>query len=152
MYFWRIEQLKDQLIARPLSDREALPYLLVFVGLTAAIGFIPGESLNVWDHVGTTLSVILTILGTLWVYRQNGGAAGHFFLQRYLTVGWVIGIRWVVGLFAIFFPLYFVLSLLSIESDVSTWYDTAIIAAAELVMYWRIGSHVEHVASRAKSA
>ena len=52
MYFWRIEQLKDQLIARPLSDREALPYLLVFVGLTAALGFIPGEGLNVWDHVG----------------------------------------------------------------------------------------------------
>jgi len=151
MYFWRIEQLKDQLIARPLSDREALPYLLVFVGLTAAIGFIPTEGLNVWDHVGTGLSVILTVLGTLWVYRQNGGADGHFFLQRYLAVGWVIGIRWVVGLVAFFFPLYFVLSLLSIESDVTTWYETTILAAAELLLYWRIGSHVEYIASRASS-
>ena len=58
----------------------------------------------------------------------------------------------VMGLVAFFFPLYFVLSLLSIESDVTTWYETTILAAAELLLYWRIGSHVEHVASRARSA
>jgi len=151
MYFLRIEQLKDQMIARPLSERELLPYLLVFVGLTAALGFIPGGSLNSWDHLGTGLSVILAVLGTMWIYRQNGGAAGHFFLQRYLAVRWVVGIRWTVGILIVFFLPFTALSLLGIESEVTTWYESTTIAVAELLMYWRIGSHVSDLALRAES-
>jgi hypothetical protein len=39
MYFWRIKKLKKRLIEQPLSDREALPYLVVANGLSAALAF-----------------------------------------------------------------------------------------------------------------
>jgi hypothetical protein len=39
MYFWRIKKLKKSLIEKPLSDREALPYLVVANGLSAALAF-----------------------------------------------------------------------------------------------------------------
>src|SRR5690349_5211527 len=105
MYFWRIGHLEDHLVGRPLSDREILPYLIVVVGLSGAIGSIPNEMLNVWDHLGTILSVILGVLGTIWIYRQNGGVDGHHFLQRYLVIGWVVSIRWLAGLLVLSFLL-----------------------------------------------
>lgn len=37
MYFWRVEELKTEMAARPLSEREALPYLVVFVALSTAV-------------------------------------------------------------------------------------------------------------------
>ena len=151
MYFWRIEQLEDQMVGRPLSEREVLPYLIVFVALTAAIGFIPSERLNVWDHLGTSFSVILAVLGTIWIYRQNGGADGRLFLQRYLAIGWVVGIRWMAVLLVLFIPLFIMLWLYGIESEVTTLYDVVFFAAAEFALYWRIGVHVGNVARRAKS-
>ena len=84
MYFWRIEQLKTEMAARPLSEREALPYLVVFVALSSAVAYIPQTTQNLWDGVGTVWSVLLAVVGTIYIYRQNGGAGGQHFLQRYL--------------------------------------------------------------------
>jgi hypothetical protein len=151
MYFWRIEDLKDRMVSRPLSEREALPYLLVFVGLTALVGFFPNENLNWWDRLGTGYSVLLAVLGTIWIYRQNGGAEGHFFLQRYLAIGWVASIRWMAVLLALCIPFFLMLSLYDIESEVTTWYDFVFLAIVETVLYWRIGAHVRNIAQRTKS-
>ncbi len=150
MYIWRIEQLKDRMLANPLNDREALPYLVAFVGLTAAVSFFPGERLNTWDHLGTGFGLILAVVGTIWIYRQNGGAEGRFLLQRYLAIGWVVGIRWMVALRAVGICFFAMLAALGFVSEGTTWYDTLFIAAAELVLYWRIGSHVRNVAMRDK--
>ena len=73
MYFWRIEKLKTQMAARPLSEREALPYLVVFVGLSAAVSYIPQTMSNVWDGLGAACSIALALVGTIYIYRQNGG-------------------------------------------------------------------------------
>src|SRR4029450_13758644 len=96
MYFWRIERLKAQMATRPLSEREALPYLIVFVGLSAAVVYIPQTMSNVWDGLGAAWSVALAVVATIYIYRQNGGADGQHFLQRYFAIGWVVGIRWLV--------------------------------------------------------
>ena len=88
MYFWRIEKLKSEMAARPLSERDALPYLVVFVGLTAAVSFVPATMTNVWDGLGAAWSVLLAVIGTLYIYRQNGGAGGqHFCIDTLPSVG-----------------------------------------------------------------
>lgn len=65
MYFWRLEKLKTEMAARPLSEREALPYLVVFVALSSAVAYIPQTSHNLWDGFGAVWSVLLAAVGTV---------------------------------------------------------------------------------------
>lgn len=150
MYFWRIEKLKSEMAARPLSEREALPYLVVFVGLCAAVGYIPQSVANVWDGLGAFWSVALAVLGTIYIYRQNGGADGRHFLQRYFAIGWVVAIRWlaIVILAAVAFSA--LIEFLGNESEETTWYEFLFLAIVEIVVYWRIGHHVRDLAERTR--
>jgi hypothetical protein len=152
MYFWRIEKLKTKLAAGPLSEREALPYLVVYVALHSVIGYIPQTTYNVWDGLGAVRSVLLAALGIIYIYRQNGGGEGQHFLQRYFAVGWVVSIRW----FAILLPAFFVfrgtLAAVGADRTNSHWYDFLFIAVFEAAIYWRIGHHVRDLAQRAAAA
>lgn len=49
MYFWRIEKLKSEMAARLLSQREELPYLVVYGALAALVMAVPATGFNFWD-------------------------------------------------------------------------------------------------------
>jgi hypothetical protein len=93
LYFWRLENLKGRLMQSPLSDREALPYLIAFTASTGLATLLPPENYTGWDLLAVLIGVGLAILGPMWVYRQNGGDAGTQLLQRFLAIGWVVLIR-----------------------------------------------------------
>lgn len=151
MYFWRIEKLKAQMAARPLSEREALPYLVVFVGLSAAVGYIPPTMSNVWDGLGAAWSVALAVVATIYIYCQNGGADGQHFLQRYFAIGWVVGIRWLVVIVLTTIAFIATLTALGLKTEHTTWYNFMFFAIAEAVVYWRIGHHVRDLANRTRA-
>ena len=150
MYFWRIEKLKTEMAVRPLSEREVLPYLVVFVGLFAAVGYIPQSMTNIWDGLGAVWSFGLTVLGTLYLYRQNGGASGQHFLQRYLAISWVITIRGLVVLILAAVAFFTLMTLFVSAQEETTWYEFLFFAAVETVVYWRIGHHVRDLAQKTR--
>lgn len=148
MYFWQLRSLKRKMVARPLSEGEILPYLLVSLTLTTAIAFIPEFSANVWDALSALSSTILTLVGTFYIYRQNGGANGQYFLQRYFAIGWVVTLRWLLIFIITTVILLILLELASINtfSEETTWYDFLYGTACEVIIYQRIGHHVRDVA------
>lgn len=143
MYFWRIEELKKDLIARPLADRDVLPYLLLFVGITGLIPVFPPESMNAWDYATALWTFLLTITGTLYLYRCNGGKAGSHFVQRYLSIGWVVAVRWALVVTALFVVL---LLLVDASDEGSSPAVALFFMVAEVVLYQRIGHHIHSVA------
>lgn len=91
MYFVRYHSLKEKLRSRALSDREALPYLVLLIALVALIGGVPiVEGFNEFDAISVCLSVIFAIGGTCYVYQQNGGKEGFDLIQKYVVLGWVV--------------------------------------------------------------
>jgi hypothetical protein len=95
MYFWRIEKLKQGLAAGPLPTIEQFKYLLaltILIGLAA----IPFERNNSFDVLSGIIGVPIMGLGTYYVYRLNGGASGERLLDRYMSLGWVVFIRFIV--------------------------------------------------------
>jgi hypothetical protein len=148
MYFWRIEKLKSEMAARSLSEREALPYLVVFVALVTVVGYIPKPTPNLWDGLEAVWSVLLAVVGSIYIYRQNGGANGQHFLQRYFAVGWVVTLRWLVVIILAAIAFYAVLAAVGADTESTHWYDFLFFAAAEAVLYWRIGHHVSDLATR----
>ncbi|MCX6908269.1 MAG: hypothetical protein NTY01_09525 [Verrucomicrobia bacterium] len=158
MYFWRIEELKTKMTVSPLSDREALPYLVWAVTLSTMGCYLSGEKFSVGQAIEATYSVLLTIFGTTYIYKQNGGASGEYFLQRYLAIGWVVTIRWsvVVGSFVgLSVVLFISASILAghrldclVVSRNCYWLTLGFFF--QLVLYLRIAHHVRDVATRSK--
>ena len=146
MYFWKIKKLKSRLVDQPLSDRESLPYLLVQAVLCllviSASGLGEGKKPELLDFVSVGVSCLVVFLGTLHLYRMNGGGEGRHFLQRFLAIGWVVGIR-CSGLFLFGFIIYGVLRIHSPE--VTLWQDVVLSIAISVFYYWRTGEHIRDV-------
>lgn len=149
MYFWRIENLKAEMATRPLSEREALPYLIAFVALSSAVIYLPLPMTTLWDQLAAAWSVLLAVAGTIYIYHQNGGASGHHFLQRYFAIGWVVSVRW---FFLIIPPGIVFYALLKGDTEDTTWDEFLFFAVAEALLYWRIGHHVGDLANKTKAA
>lgn len=143
MYFWRIEELKARLAHGPLSEREVLPYLVLFAAIAYVAPFFPAESMNVWDYLGASWAAALAVGGTLYAFRRNGGRAGANFVQHYLAIGWVVGVRWVVFLAALFVVYLFLVD----PPQETTWHEALFFCIAELILWERIAHHIGDLAA-----
>lgn len=153
MYFFNLQKLKTQLISKPHSDKELLPYLIATLLLITLIEYLPKSAVyNQWDYLEIAIVVLFSVFGTLWLYKRNGGDTGSHFLQRYFALGWVALIR--VSVFSL--PAIIVLlalgayaGFIQTELDTKSWFDFLIIVFFELFYYWYLGKHLAEVAHHA---
>jgi len=143
MNFIRYQPLKEKLKTRTLSDREALPYLILFTGLAAALYLVPTPNeFNMWDWIGGALSVSMAVGSVIYAYKQNGGRQGFDLIQKYTVMGWVVAVRCILAFIPIAFALYLLGEALGVTSDSTGWFDVLIIAGFEAVFYQRVGRHI----------
>ena len=143
MYFVRYHPLKKKLRERSLSDREALPYFILYsVLITVIVGFPTIGEFNQFDMISWGLSVVFTIGGLLYSYEQNGGKEGFDLIQKYVVLGWVVSFRW----FLVFLPVIIVIGIIEEalgSSQVNTnGFDVLLLVLIELIIYQRIGRHI----------
>ncbi|MBI5119051.1 hypothetical protein HZA56_21515 [Candidatus Poribacteria bacterium] len=144
MYFWRIEELKSKMKSAPLSERETLPYFLVFLLSTEFASLIPSPpTMNYWDYATIIYGAALTLLGTLYLYRLNGGNGGAFFVQRYLALGWVTALRVIAGAL----PAFVVLNIFIRMPNDGNGFSFGYFALVGLFLYQRLGRHIHDIAS-----
>ena len=150
MYFWRIKDLKNDLKARPLTEREALPYLIVCLVLSSLLCSISPsvDEFNFWDGMNLVSAVLFSIFGTVYLYRKNGGDAGSQFISRYLALGWVVAIRWFT---AAFFPFLVIVIALDLPEE-NNWFMFSYFFVALFVYYWRTGLHIKEVATHGNAS
>ena len=153
MYFIRYQPLKDKLRNRELTEREALPYLLVFIALSMAVSSFPlYNGFNTWDAISSVLSVIIAIWGVLYAYRCNKGANGYDFVQKYIVLGWVVMIRCLLGFMPIVIVCYLGGEFFGLVSDESSWFDVTITSLLLIVLYFKTGRHIKDTAKDQGSA
>lgn len=93
MYFLRLKPLKDELAGPGLTEKERLKYLLIwFVPQILAL-FTSRDSEDFWGMVGGFFVAGIELAGVLYAWRRNGGAEGRSFLDRYLSISWVVTFR-----------------------------------------------------------
>jgi hypothetical protein len=152
MYFWNIDKLKAQLIERPMTDRETLPYLIATFLLLTVSEYAP-KSLhyNLFDYLEMTMTVIGFLFGTLWLYKKNQAEAGKQFLQRYFSIGWVALTKTIVILMPFMIILLIIASATNIN-DIDTgtkgWLDNVIVGITLLFYYWYVGKHISDIAQK----
>ena len=144
MYFIKYQPLKEKLRERTLSEREALPYLIVSTAIVALLLGIPlYERYNVIDGISAVVSIALAIFGILFAYKQNGKEEGFDFIKKYVVLGWITGVRF----FIVFVPLGVVLILiagyLGFSAEETNEVDLILQIVFEALLYYRIGRHIK---------
>lgn len=148
MYFWRIDKLKAQLAARPLTDGESFPYLLISTALlSVSAGW--ADPLDSPEQIAYFIvGVIGTVAGTIYCYSRNGGASGEHFLQRYFAVGWVVGLRVLALLVPVSIVIYSLLDMAGLSKENGMhWAEVLYLGAIEIFLWWRVGIDIRHVAN-----
>ncbi len=144
MYFIRYKQLKNRLRSRSVTDREALPYLILSVAIAALVSAPPpGTISNLWDCLSALFSAATAVGGILYAYHKNGGRSGFDLIQKFVIIGWVVTIRFAL----VFIPIAIVIIIAGtkmgvISLDYTGPYDILMILVAEIIFYQRIGKHV----------
>ncbi|HSC81424.1 MAG TPA: hypothetical protein VLC08_13795 [Chitinolyticbacter sp.] len=157
MYFWRLQPLKQSLRTQGLSEYQLFLYLLIYVALSAAavelIGYYPDDSSGFWRYLGTATNITIPIWGTWWCFNANGGKQGTQFLAKYLSIGFVAMLHFmvvmVVGVIAIGVPLGI---LAAFHPAAEGWSDVAFTLFA---MAWYIALYLymaRHIGDTAQAA
>jgi len=122
---------------------DSLKYLL----LISLIGMIPIPK-PPYFTTGTFLyyvfGALIFVLGTIYCYRQNGAISGKDFLTKYISLSWVLAIRFLPSLLVIGLLMAFgVFSRFSFP--VQKVIVLGIVYSFSIIYYWRIGHHIADI-------
>lgn len=143
MYFWNIDALKRDFLQGRFSQTQAFYYLVVMLVLFTLPIAIVGDNTTVWDKAMFWVDLAFVVFGTTVVYKSNGGRDGREFLERYVSLSWVLFVR----LFP-FFILIFLVAVIfetALVGDVSyelTGYTFAAGLLVNVIFYWRLSHHM----------
>lgn len=146
MYFWNIEKLKKTLQKGPLTEAEAFKYLFVTT-IAWCMGYIQFGEYNIFDVYFSLILVVLEILGLIYAYKCNGGAKGKNFLQIYISIAWVVSIRWIVLVMIPCLAIYITaLVIYSTVPEVTTLQDIIFSSLLLISYFWLLGKHIKDLA------
>ena len=158
MYFWNINALKEDIKQGDFTDKQVISYIvlslfLYSIGLEFVYRFpIEESSYNLWDGIDSILSIVVPIAGTLYAYRMNGGAAGKDFANKYFSIGFVLGVRFLVYLVIMMIVLGIYWSIETQDEEVQTTVvDIAVFYLWYILYFYQLGKHISETNTDMKS-
>ena len=143
MYFWKINKLKKDLVKQPLSESESFKYLIATT-ISYSFGMIPYLENNILDVYSALMTGIITVFGLYYVYKCNRGSSGSNFLQKYLSIGWVMGIRWIVLVMLPIMIVYFTAVIIYPGiSESTTLLDVVFFNLLYITYFLLLGKHIK---------
>ncbi len=138
--------MKKDLIKGSLSEKEQFKYLLANT-IIISLAMIPVIENNIMNIYFAIIAGIITVFGAIYIYKVNGSANGKYLLQRFLSLGWVMAMRWSVlimlPVMIIFFTILEIFSPNLIE--VTSIYDILVFSILYLIYFYILGKHVKDV-------
>ena len=144
MYFIKIKPLKERLINRSMTDREALPYYLVFMACVSVCGWatMPPQATH-WHMINNLAGLFLIIGGTVFTFAKNGGRTGYDFIQKSVVLGWVITVRLFPLILCGIIGVVLFKQNRGLPDDQTSWVDVIFVAVFMIIYYQRLGRHIQ---------
>ncbi len=144
MYFVDVESLKRDLSVSSLSAGEQFKYVIA-ISLSSLAphssafdGFERWNGLD-WLSWGLGWSVFLASVSIC--YRSNGGSKGIAYVERLLSLGWVVGIRCIPGALVMYLAGFMLIRAMGAEDVGETVAFRVLIPAVGALCAWRLNSH-----------
>lgn len=148
MYFWKMDLLKAQLIAKGLTENQTYLYTMAYIVFTTfmveLMRYSPDTVFNEWTHFSSTMNVLIPVAGTMMAYRANGGVSGVQFLPRYLSISMVASLRFMV---LVIIPLIMTIAIFNPESALSGSPFDLLFSACDALLFFFIFKHMREVAT-----
>ena len=148
MYLWKIKNLKQDIKANKLTKKDYFLYVSFFIVLYLGLFIQSIIQINsLWNIEMVVLQVLISILGITYAYAQNGGSKGQDFFKHFTSVGWVFLLRSLFFMSIGMLNLYVMTYLFGVEELFSAKNAIIVAMVFELLLYWRIGSHIASLKS-----
>lgn len=148
MYFWKIELLKDDIRNNKFDDKALLPYIILTIALytfgTEIMAYSPYEEVNIWTYVLSFMNILIPIVGTVYIYNKNGGANGTNFANKYFSISFVVGIRFLIYLIPMIIILigYWEFTFPEKETPPTTFFEVSVLSLWYIFLYLNIAKHI----------
>lgn len=147
MYFWKVEQLIEDLKEDKVNSNEQFRYILLLF-LLAVIASDPLlvqdvvlHDLSVYESIGM---IVLTVWGINHTYKVNVSGDDKDFMVRFICLGLPVAIR----LFAVVVPLVIVIIISGIYLEVSTaLIELLFVLVSQVVFYLNLGKAIKKVSA-----
>ena len=160
MYFININKLKEDIIENRFSQKDRFLYLFAWVILTEIFlvmpDFFPNWCIDItWlDRAVDIIEIFIVGIGTYLMYKFNKGANGKDFIDRYLAITWVIGIRAIIWFILIAIVMEILLLLLNtkiaLSDEVVNYPFTFLYLLMMLYVYYRSIAVIKDIAYATK--
>jgi len=146
MYLWKIKNLKEDIEENRVSVGDKVLYLIFFSLLyfTLLIQSLMQIN-NFWNLKMVMVQVVISVLGIVYAYYKSKRKA--FFVHDFSSVGWVFLLRSLFFMSLGMLNLYVMSSLFGVEELFSAKNAIIIAMMFEILLYWRIGSHIASLKS-----
>jgi hypothetical protein len=137
MVFWNVEKLAVRFKNNEVTEKEKFQYLLIFLVSTSLLSYFPVEyTSNGEKYIEMFVALTISILGTLACYIQNQKGDGRFFIERFISLGFPIGIK-IIVLGILLYILFLFISLFVTAGRLvdHLFIDILFITIAEIVFY-----------------
>ena len=127
-----------------LSEAASFYYFLAIMAFDwlqfTIIATTPSPRISSWSLANSWVTFLITVCGLIYLHIKNGGPSGQQFLQRYFPISVTVGLKFTV-------VMYLTLKLLPMalagsSREVLGWSTTLAIATINIIMFWRIGTHL----------
>lgn len=88
----------------------------------------------------------MSIIGAVAAYRANGGASGVHFANRYFSVGFVLGIRFLSLIIAAGVFIACSVWAFDLEAPIPVTFLEVMLLSLLVAYYWRLARHIHDVA------
>jgi len=148
---WNTKKLRDKLESRELPEWQVFVYFFITVvydhtAFTVAYLGLDGQQLSFYGTINIGSALVITFIGVLYVFFQNGGKAGEQFFQRYFSLSVVVGIKFAILILVI--PEIINIISNGIAYNMFPWFNSALFITLNIMMFLIIGHHVNLLAKR----
>jgi len=146
MYFIRLKALKDELAGPGLPEKEKMKYLLAFFSVFTLAATLGYNEPSISTFATSLAMLVLLVIGILYAWNRNGGAGGRSYLERYLSISWVVNFRVNIAVLVLLMLMKAGLSMLGLldmdDDDQGKSLAIFLMVGGEIFIAWSVGHHV----------
>ena len=148
MYFWKTDQLAEDIKDNKISEKSKMYYYLLTISIYNIIGYqyLSEFSGDMTTAIGEMLvTTLVLIFGTFITFKTNNSRGGSDYIARVIMLGLPISIKLIVFTLIFQIVLYEVVFYYWNYDILTDLFISVSAATISILLFWRINEHLKFI-------
>ena len=148
MYFWKTDQLAEDIKDNKISEKSKMYYYLLTISIYNIIGYqyLSEFSGDMTTAIGEMLvTTLVLIFGTFITFKTNNSRGGSDYIARVIMLGLPISIKLIVFTLIFQIVLYEVVFYYWNYDILTDLFISVSVAMISILLFWRINEHLKSI-------